>query len=71
MKLVISGGGTRISYLLGIKKYIEKNNILIDEYSGTSSGSLIIVLMVCNISNNIIIEHYKKSIKYYTSATNK
>ena len=27
MKLVIYGGGARISYLLSIKKYIEKNNI--------------------------------------------
>ena len=62
MKLVISGGGARISYLLGIKKYIEEKNILIDEYSGSSSGSIFIVLMACKISNNEIMKEYSKLI---------
>ena len=62
MKLIISGGGARISYLLGIKKYIEEKNIPIDEYSGSSSGSIFIVLMACKIRNNEIIKEYSKLI---------
>lgn len=63
MKLVITGGGARISYLLGIKKYLEESNTKIDEYSGSSSGSIFIVLMACNISNDFIIKEYSKMIK--------
>ena len=62
MKLVITGGGARISYLLGIKKCLEESNIKIDEYSGSSSGSIFIVLMACNISNDFIIKEYSKMI---------
>lgn len=62
MKLVIAGGGARMSYLLGIKKYIDENKLIIDEYSGSSSGSIFIVLMACNISNEIITKEYLKLI---------
>ena len=60
MKLVISGGGARISYLIGIKKYFDENKIRFDQYSGSSSGSIFIVLMACNISNDLIISEYSK-----------
>lgn len=58
MKLIITGGGARMSYLLGIKKYIEESKLIIDEYSGSSSGSIFIVLMACNINNDIITKEY-------------
>lgn len=62
MKLVISGGGARVSYLIGIKKYIEENNIHIEKYSGASSGSIFIVLMACKIDNKTIVNEYSKLI---------
>ena len=31
MKLIICGGGARVSYLIGIKKYIEEKKIKIEE----------------------------------------
>lgn len=60
MKLVISGGGARISYLIGIKKYFDENKIKFDQYAGSSSGSIFVVLMACNISNELIISEYSK-----------
>tara|TARA_A100001015_G_scaffold299126_1_gene382785 strand:+ start:97 stop:894 length:798 start_codon:yes stop_codon:yes gene_type:complete len=63
MKLIISGGGARLSYLLGIKKYIEESNIIIDEYAGSSSGALFAVLMACKLKNEYIIKVYLRLIK--------
>lgn len=60
IKLVISGGGNQLSYLLGIKKYIEDNNIDIDKLSGSSVGSIMICLIKCKVSNEKIIREYSK-----------
>lgn len=64
--LVITGGGNKLSYLLGIKKYIEDNNIYIEKYNGSSIGSIIVALMACGISNNKIIDNYYSSKKSNT-----
>ena len=63
MKLIICGGGARVSYLIGIKKYIEEKKIKIEEYAGSSSGSIFIVLMACGISNKQIVKEYQLLIK--------
>ena len=63
MKLIISGGGARLSYLLGIKKYIEESNIIIDEYAGSSSGALFAVIMACHLRNEDLIKVYQKLMK--------
>jgi hypothetical protein len=64
LDLIVSGGGTKFYYLIGIKKAIEmysKKNILkINRYAGTSSGSMLITLMACNIDNSSIINVYKQ-----------
>ena len=64
LDLIVSGGGTKFYYLIGIKKAIEmysKKNILkIKRYAGTSSGSMLITLMACNIDNSSIINIYKQ-----------
>ena len=62
--LIVSGGGSKFYYLIGIKKAIDvcsKKNILkIKRYAGTSSGSMLITLMACNIENSLIIKVYKQ-----------
>lgn len=60
INLVISGGGIKFFYLLGIKKALQNlnNKIIISKYSASSSGALFIVLMACNINNKILINNY-------------
>ena len=57
--LVVSGGGMKFYYLLGIKKALEEKKINIKRYSGTSSGSIFIVLIICGIDNKILINTYQ------------
>ena len=61
--LVVSGGGMKFYYLLGIKKALEEKKINIKRYSGTSSGSIFIVLIICGIDNKILINTYQKLFK--------
>ena len=58
MYLIICGGGNKISYLLGVKKYIEEKELNIEKYSGSSIGAIFSVLLICGIPNNIIIKNY-------------
>ena len=62
--LVISGGGIKFYYLLGIKKAIEilikKRKINLYRLAGTSSGSLIISLIACQIPNKKLVKTYLK-----------
>lgn len=62
--LIVSGGGSKFYYLIGIKKALElcsrKNILKIKRYAGTSSGSMLITLMACNIDNLSIINVYKQ-----------
>lgn len=61
--LVISGGGMKFYYLLGVKKALEEKKINIKRYSGTSSGSIFIVLIACGIDNDILIKTYQELFK--------
>ena len=60
MYLIVGGGGNKISYLLGIKKYFEDKEIKFKKFSGSSSGAIFCLLIICNISNQDIINHYYK-----------
>jgi hypothetical protein len=64
--LIISGGGVKYFYMIGIKivlDILERNNILkINRYSSLSSGCVSIVMMACNVNNTILIKKYKKYI---------
>ena len=61
LDLIISGGGMKFYYLLGIKKAIQKlkKHINIKRYAGTSSGSIFATLIACNIDNKLLIETYQ------------
>ena len=54
--LVISGGGIKFYYLLGLMREIKNLNII--RYSATSSGSIILPLIFCNLDENEIIKNY-------------
>lgn len=60
INLVISGGGIKFFYLLGVKKALDKlkNKIKISKYSASSSGALFIVFMACNINDNLLVNNY-------------
>lgn len=55
--LVLSGGGVKGYYYIGIIKYLEDNQILknINKYAGTSIGAYVCFLLVLNYSYNEIL----------------
>src|SRR5574343_21872 len=55
--LVLSGGGVKGYYYIGIIKYLEENNILknINNYAGTSIGAYVCFLLSINYSYNEIL----------------
>jgi len=63
INLIISGGGIKFYYLIGMKLFIDKlikNSLLkIIKYSSISSGSIFITLMACNIDSKEIIKKYR------------
>lgn len=44
LALVLSGGGAKGAFSLGVIKYLEEQNVCFDAYSGTSIGSIITCL---------------------------
>lgn len=69
INLVISGGGVKLFYFLGIYSMLHtlQNNkiIKIKSYSGISSGSVFITLMACKINIPFILKKYKKYISLF------
>ena len=63
LDITISGGGIKFYYLLGIKRAIEKLEkekiAFFKRYSATSSGSIILPLIVCKINNSTALHFYK------------
>lgn len=70
LDLVISGGGIKFYYLLGIKRAIEdlerKKIITFKRYSATSSGAILLPLIICKIDNRKALEVYKITQKVKT-----
>ena len=66
INLVISGGGVKLFYFIGMyclfRKIIKRDIIKIQSYSAISSGSVFITLMACDICPSKIIKIYKKYI---------
>lgn len=58
--LALSGGGMRGIAHAGVLKALEENNIKVDVIAGTSSGSLIAVLIAIGCTSTEILELFKK-----------
>jgi predicted acylesterase/phospholipase RssA len=60
--LVISGGGVKIIGALGVIKYLDENNILksIENYYGTSAGSILCLMLVLGFDSSEIIKFIEK-----------
>lgn len=58
--LALSGGGMRGIAHAGILKALEENNIKVDVFSGTSSGSLVAVLAAVGFNSKEIFELFEK-----------
>lgn len=58
--LALSGGGMRGIAHAGVLKALEENDIKVDIFAGTSSGSLVAILSVIGFDSTEILELFKK-----------
>jgi len=59
LALILSGGGARGAFHLGVLAYLEDNAIEIDAYSGSSIGSIIAVSHASGVEARKILEIFK------------
>ena len=69
--LVLSGGGIKIIYYLGLQKYLEENNLLqnIDTFIGCSAGSIFCLLLTLELTYDELLKifnniNFDKNINY-------